>query len=71
MKNNEINIKENIALIGLNAGIMIAEGTLIVEDFASLSRGIIRFGQEFEKEANKDIHEFAKDKLLDYYGIEC
>lgn len=74
----ETRIMENIANIGIMAGHLITEGTLVVVDSASLNSEIVRLGYEFEEKYSDDeldgdyigiIDKFSKEKLLEYYGM--
>lgn len=81
-RTDEVNIKrvmENIAAIGMMAGVMIAEGQFYPGDSTTLHGGIVEMGFEFERTYSDEdidhdyigtIDEFARKKLLEYYGIE-
>lgn len=78
----EVNIKrvmENIAAIGMMAGVLIAEGQFYPSDSTTLHGGIVKMGFEFEKTYSDEdidhdyigmIDEFARKKILEFYGIE-
>lgn len=78
-KSESVRVNENIAVIGLNAGYMIADGTIVPENSTSLHNEIVRLAYEFEETYSDEqldegyleiIDEFARKKILEFYGIE-
>ena len=69
-------VAENIANIGMTAGVMLKEEAIVVEDSTELSQTIVALGSQFEKEFGEKIDgdyidlidNFAEKELLKSYA---
>lgn len=72
-------VMENVISISMIAGILIVEGKIFPENSNTLNEGIIQLAVEFEETFSDEeidynyigkIDEFAKIKLLAFYGVQ-